>query len=119
MIQGNPPLLPSSTSNKLQPTRLLDTKYEDDYARPYQRPRELLDYLSVVLKRKWLIISLVLIGTPIAVLYLIRQPAIYEATTVIRIEQQSNNILQTKEVVYTSAARNTGTPRSSRSEIRT
>jgi capsular exopolysaccharide synthesis family protein len=101
MLQGNTPLLPSSTSNKLQPARLLDHRYEDDYARPYQRPRELLDYFSVVLKRKWLIISLVLIGTTIAALYVIQQPAIYEATTVIRIEQQSNNILQTKEVFYT------------------
>lgn len=101
MLQGNTPLLPSSTSNKLQPARLLDHKYEDDYAGPYQRPRELLDYLSVVLKRKWLIISIVLIGTTIAALYVIQQPAIYEATTVIRIEQQPNNILQTKEVFYT------------------
>jgi capsular exopolysaccharide synthesis family protein len=101
MFQGNTPLLPSSTSNKLQQARLLDNKYDDDYARPYQRPRELLDYLSIVLKRKWLILTLVLIGTTIAALYLAQQPAIYEATTVIRIEQQTNNILQTKEVFYT------------------
>ena len=101
MLQGNTPLLPSSTSNKLQPTRLLETKYEEDYAKPYQRPRELLDYLSVVLKRKWLILTLVLVGTTMAALYLAQQPPIYEATTVIRIEQQTNNFLQTKEVFYT------------------
>jgi len=101
MFQGNTPLLPSSTSNKLQQARLLDNKYDDDYARPYQRPRELLDYLSIVLKRKWLILTLVLVGTTIAALYVAQQPAIYEATTVIRIEQQTNNILQTKEVFYT------------------
>jgi capsular exopolysaccharide synthesis family protein len=101
MFQGNTPLLPSSSSNKLQQARLLDNKYDDDYARPYQRPRELLDYLSIVLKRKWLILTLVLVGTTIAALYVMQQPAIYEATTVIRIEQQTNNILQTKEVFYT------------------
>ena len=101
MLQGNTPLLPSSTSNKLQHTRLLEDRYAEDYAKPYQRPRELLDYLSVVLKRKWLILTLVVAGTTIAALYLTQQPAIYEATTVIRIEQQTNNFLQTKEVFYT------------------
>ena len=101
MLQGNTPLLPSSTSNKLQPARLLDNKYEEDYAKPYQRPRELLDYLSVVLKRKWLILTLVLACTTMAALYLAQQPHVYEATTVIRIEQQTNNFLQTKEVFYT------------------
>lgn len=101
MLQGNTPLLPSSTSNKLQPARLLDNKYEEDYAKPYQRPRELLDYLSVVLKRKWLILTLVLVCTTMAALYLAQQPPVYEATTVIRIEQQTNNFLQTKEVFYT------------------
>ena len=63
MLHGNTPLLPSSTSHKLQPARLLDPKFEEEYAKPYQRPRELLDYLSVVLKRKWLILTLVLICT--------------------------------------------------------
>jgi succinoglycan biosynthesis transport protein ExoP len=100
MLSGNTPLLPSSNSNKLQPARLLDNKYEEDYAKPYQRPRELLDYFSLILKHKWLILSLVLVGTTIAALYLAQQPPIYEATTTIRIEQKSNNFLQTKEVFY-------------------
>ncbi|HKR61389.1 MAG TPA: polysaccharide biosynthesis tyrosine autokinase [Pyrinomonadaceae bacterium] len=101
MFQGNTPLLPPSNSNKLQPTRLLDQKYEQDYVGPYQRPRELSDYLSAVTKRKWLIMTLVLVGTTMAALYVMQQPAVYEATTVIRIEQQTNNFLQTKEVFYT------------------
>jgi len=101
MLHGNTPLLPSSTSNKLQPARLLENRYEEDYAKPYQRPRELLDYLSVVLNRKWLILTLVLVCTTMAALYVAQQPPVYEATTVIRIEQQTNNFLQTKEVFYT------------------
>jgi succinoglycan biosynthesis transport protein ExoP len=100
MLSRNTPLLPPSSSNKLQPARLLDQKFQDDYARPYQRPPELLDYLKVVLKRKWLIMTLVLVITTIAGLYVTQQPPVYEATTVIRIEQQSNNFLQTKEVFY-------------------
>jgi polysaccharide biosynthesis transport protein len=101
MFQGNTPLLPPANSNKLQSTRLHDQKYQQDYSGPYQRPRELLDYLSAVTKRKWLVFTLVLVGTTLAALYVTQQPAIYEATTVIRIEQQSNNFLQTKEVFYT------------------
>ena len=100
MLSRNTPLLPPSSSNKLQPARLLDQKYQEDYARPYQRPPELLDYVKVVLKRKWLIFTLVLVITTIAGLYVTQQPPVYEATTVIRIEQQSNNFLQTKEVFY-------------------
>ncbi|MGI8733836.1 MAG: GumC family protein [Pyrinomonadaceae bacterium] len=100
MLSRNTPLLTPSSSNKLQPARLLDQKYQEDYARPYQRPPELVDYLGVLLKRKWLILSLVLGVTTIAALYVTQQPAVYEATTVIRIEQHSNNFLQTKEVFY-------------------
>ena len=100
MLSRNTPLLTPSSSNKLQPARLLDQKYQEDYARPYQRPPELLDYFGVLLKRKWLILSLVLGVTTIAALYVTQQPAVYEATTVIRIEQHSNNFLQTKEVFY-------------------
>ena len=100
MLSRNTPLLPPSPSTKLQPARL-DQKYQEDYSTPYQRRPELLDYLGVILKRKWLIISLVLVVTTIAALYLAQKPSIYEATTVIRIEQQSNNFLQTKEVFYT------------------
>ena len=100
MLSRNTPLLPPSSSNKLQPARLLDQKYQEDYVGPYQRAPELLDYLRVVLKRKWLIISVILVITTIAGLYLAQQPSIYEATTVIRIEQQSNNFLQSKDVFY-------------------
>lgn len=95
------PLLPPSPSTKLQPARLLDQKYQDDYATPYQRRPELLDYLAVIRRHKWLITSLVLVVTTIAALYLAQMPAIYEATTMIRIEQQSNSFLQTKEAFYT------------------
>ena len=100
MLSRNTPLLPPSPSNKLQQARPLDQKYQDDYARPYQRPPELLDYLNIVLKRKWLILSMMLVITTIATLYVTQKPPIYEATTVIRIEQHSNNFLQTKEVFY-------------------
>jgi succinoglycan biosynthesis transport protein ExoP len=103
MLSRNTPLLPPSSSspNKLQPTRLLDQKYQADYSMSYQRRPELLEYVAIILKRKWLVISLVMVVTTIAALYLAQKPSVYEATTMIRIEQKSNNFLQTKEVFYT------------------
>ncbi|CAN5708841.1 exopolysaccharide regulatory tyrosine autokinase VpsO [soil metagenome] len=101
MLSRNTPLLPPSPSTSLQPARLLDQKYQDDYSASYQGRPELFDYLNVILKRKWLIFSLVLVVTTISALYLAQKPSIYEATTMIRIEQPSNNFLQTKDVFYT------------------
>ena len=100
MLFKDTPLLPPHPS-ALEPARLLDLKHQDGYARTYQRRPELFDYVAIILNRKWLIISLVLVVTTLAALYLAKQPSIYQATTTIRIEQQSNNFLQTKDVFYT------------------
>ncbi len=89
MLMKNTPLLPHSAT-KSQPARLLDQKYPEDYPTPYQRPPELLDYLAVIKKHKWLVTTIVLVVTSIAALYLAQTAEVYEATTVIRIEQQSN-----------------------------
>jgi capsular exopolysaccharide synthesis family protein len=57
------------------------------------------DYLFVVLKRKWLILSLVLVVTSLATILAFRAPSIYEGEATIRIEQKAPNVLQTKEIV--------------------
>jgi len=54
----------------------------------------LKEYLFVVLKRKWLIMSMVLIVTTLAVIQAYREPSIYEGATTIRIEQKTRSILQ-------------------------
>src|SRR5947209_4942850 len=63
----------------------------------------LRDYLAIILKRKWLILSLVVVVTSLVTIQMYRQPPIYEAETTIQIEQKKN-ILQTKELIL-----NTGT----------
>src|SRR5882724_5250009 len=62
----------------------------------------LRDYLFVVLKRKWLILSLVLVVTSLVTIQMFRQPSIYQAKTTIKIESKPKSILQTKDVVINS-----------------
>src|ERR1700752_1453361 len=54
----------------------------------------LKDYLFVVLKRKWLIMSLVLVISSLATIQAYRDPSIYEGATTIKIEQKAQSILQ-------------------------
>src|SRR6185503_8346806 len=74
-------------------------------AKPYgtsgAEPTTLRDYLFVVLKRKWLILSLVLVITSLVTIQSFRAPSIYEGETTIRIEQRPMSVLQTKEIVIT------------------
>src|SRR2546423_1321921 len=62
-------------------------------------PNQLRDYLFIVLKRKWLILSLCLVVTSLVAVQMFRQPSIYEAEATIRIEQRAKNVLQTKDFV--------------------
>src|SRR5205814_8161766 len=54
----------------------------------------LKEYLFVVLKRKWLIMSLVLVVTSLATIQAYRDPSVYEGATTIKIEQKTPSILQ-------------------------
>ena len=69
------------------------------------------DYLFVVLKRKWLILSLVLVITSLVAIQSFRAPSIYEGETVIRIQQKHQTSfrptrsLSTDRAIPTSGAR--------------
>src|SRR5262249_4767919 len=69
------------------------------YGPAASEPNQLRDYLFVVLKRKWLILSLCLVITSLVAVQMFRQPSIYEAEATIRIEQRAKNVLQTKDFV--------------------
>jgi succinoglycan biosynthesis transport protein ExoP len=60
-----------------------------------QEPAHLREYLAVVLKRKWLILSLMVVVTSLVAIQMYRLPSIYEAYTTIQIEQRQGNVLQT------------------------
>jgi capsular exopolysaccharide synthesis family protein len=61
----------------------------------------LRDYMFVILKRKWLIFSLVLVVTSLVAVQMFRLPSIYQAEATIKIEPKLKSVLQTKELVLT------------------
>jgi succinoglycan biosynthesis transport protein ExoP len=96
--------------NRLMPVGALDRSIDRPLAdlvpaKPYgtsgTEPSTLRDYLFIVLKRKWLILSLVLVITSLVTIQSFRAPSIYEGEATIRIEQKPMSVLQTKEVVIT------------------
>ena len=95
--------------NRLMPVSGLDRSIDRPLAdfvtaKPYGvagEPTTLREYLFVVLKRKWLILSLVLVVTSLVTIQSFRAPSIYEGETTIRIEQRPMSVLQTKEIVIT------------------
>src|SRR5713101_4098930 len=64
-----------------------------------QTETNLREYFFVILKRKWLILSLVLVVTSLVTIQMFRSPSIYEGKTEIRIEPKPRSVLQTKEVI--------------------
>jgi succinoglycan biosynthesis transport protein ExoP len=52
------------------------------------------EYLFVILKRKWLILSILLVVTSLVTIQVYREPSIYEGTTTIRIEPKQQSVLQ-------------------------
>ncbi len=80
-----------------RPSRDLDsTLAELTQGKPYGRygsspaDTNIREYLFVILKRKWLIMSLILVITSLATIQAYREPSVYEAKTTIRIEPKGN-----------------------------
>lgn len=99
-----------SQDNRLMPVSALDRSVdrplaEFAQAKPYGvsglEATNFRDYLFIVLKRKWLILSLVLVVTSLVTIQAFRAPSIYAGETTIRIEEKPPNVLQTKDIVIT------------------
>lgn len=78
---------------------LTDLTSAKSYGPAATEPTQLRDYLFIILKRKWLILSLCLVVTSLVAVQMFRQPSIYEAEATIRIEQRRNNVLQTDKFI--------------------
>ena len=78
---------------------LTDLNPVRSYGPAASEPNQIRDYLFVILKRKWLILSLCLVVTSLVAVQMFRQPSIFEAEATIRIEQRSKSVLQTREFV--------------------
>ncbi len=97
-----------SQDNRLMPMpsveRTLDRPLSDlgqlrSYGPAASEPSQIRDYLFIVLKRKWLILSLCLVVTSLVAIQMFRQPSIYQAETTIRIQQKIPSVLQTRDLV--------------------
>src|ERR1044071_1904802 len=70
------------------------------YSRYGNQPEtNLREYLFIILKRKWLILSLVLVITSLVTIQAYREPSIYQGSTTIRIEPKPQSILQSGGLV--------------------
>ena len=99
MMSQDNRLIPVSGLDRTLDRPLADLSQTKPYGAGATEPTTLRDYLFVVLKRKWLILSLVLIVTSLVTIQMFRQPSTYEGVTEIRIEPKPRSVLQTKDIV--------------------
>jgi capsular exopolysaccharide synthesis family protein len=92
-------LLPLSPGTNLdRPLRELTQPDRPNNTYSMAEPTHLRDYLSVVLKRKWLILSLLVVVTSLVAIQMYRQPTVYRAESVMQIEPKTKSFLKTKEI---------------------
>jgi polysaccharide biosynthesis transport protein len=56
--------------------------------------RELREYVSAVLKRKWLVLTLVVVSTVVVALYSLSLPSIYESTATLQLDPKESAFMQ-------------------------
>ena len=96
MSQDNRLLPPLPTETLDRPLRdLARSSVPVVAAADSSEPAHLREYLAVVLKRKWLILSLMVVVTSLVAIQMYRLPSIYQASTQIQIEQKSKGVLST------------------------
>jgi capsular exopolysaccharide synthesis family protein len=78
---------------------LADLVQSKPYGVAADDPAALKNYLFIVLKRKWLILSLVLVVTSLVAIQSFRSPSIYEGETTIRIQEKTPSVLQDRIVI--------------------
>jgi succinoglycan biosynthesis transport protein ExoP len=95
MAQDNR-LLPSLPVERGIDRPLSDLASPKSYGASMTEPAHLREYVTVVLKRKWLILSLVLVATTLVTIQMYRTPSIYAAATTIQIKPKEENVLRTR-----------------------
>src|SRR5919202_2892682 len=92
------PLTPAAGAPLDRPLRELAQAPQVTGSYSLPEPTHLRDYLNVVLKRKWLILSLVTVVSTLVAIQMYRLPSVYEAQTTIQIEQRKGSVLTTTGV---------------------
>jgi len=90
-------LVPARTGTDIPLAEITQSKGYERYGRYGVNPNEanLREYFFVVLKRKWLIMSLVLVVTSLVTVQAFREPSIYEGKTIVQIQAKQQNVLAT------------------------
>src|SRR5215470_3906102 len=102
MMSQDNRLVPLSPTDRTLDRPLNDVGAVKSYGPAASEPTQLREYLFIILKRKWLILSLCLVVTSLVAVQMFRQPSIYQAESTIKIEQRKGNILLGKEFVLNS-----------------
>src|SRR5437016_13888717 len=93
-------LIPTGRNLDRTLAELTDTrsygKY-DKYGSSSTPDAHVREYLFVILKRKWLILSILLVVTSLVTIQVYREPSTYEGTTTIRIEPKQQSLLQSSQ----------------------
>ncbi len=95
MSQDNRLLPPLSSEALDRPLRDLTQAAVPSSAMQSSEPTHLREYLAVVIKRKWLILSLMVVITSLVAIQMYRMPSIYQAETTVQIEQKNKSVLST------------------------
>lgn len=95
MVSQDNRLLPLSSVERGELEHpLRDITQQKPYGVSHSETPHLREYLSVILKRKWLILSLLVVVTSLVAIQMYRLPSIYEATTTILIESKQASVLE-------------------------
>src|SRR6266481_9617222 len=94
MISQDNRLIPVSGIERGLDRPLSDLAQSKPYGVSATDPSNIRDYFHVVMKRKWLILSLVVVITSLVTVQMFRLPSIYQGATTMKIEQRPKNVLQ-------------------------
>lgn len=104
MVSQDNRLLPLPATERGLDRPLSDIAQSKPYGVSSTEPTHLRDYLFVVLKRKWLILTLVVVVTSLVTIQMYRQPSIYQSSAEIQIEPKKDSILKTGQGVVINTA---------------
>jgi capsular exopolysaccharide synthesis family protein len=97
MVTQDNRLIPSSLERGLD-RPLTDLTQGKPYGAAVTSTANIRDYLFIILKRKWLILSLMVVVTSLVTIQMFRTPSIYQGETTIKIDPKPRSILQTQGV---------------------
>jgi polysaccharide biosynthesis transport protein len=104
MVSQDNRLMPVGNVDRGLDRPLSDLTQYKSYGATAAGTNNIRDYFFIVLKRKWLILSLVLVITSLTTIQMYRQPSIYEGETTIKIEPKPRSVLQTKDIIINAQA---------------